>query len=74
MSSARGDQKPCIRDGCSGTMQFGREPLPPRPAERASEGERGWVCSERPEHFQRAVSTPEPQWHRGAADVHASHR
>jgi hypothetical protein len=54
MSAARGDRKPCIRTACPGTMQFGREPSPRGPAMTAEDGERGWVCSEKAEHFQRA--------------------
>jgi hypothetical protein len=54
MSAARGDRKPCIRTACPGTMQFDREPLPNGPATRAADGERGWVCSENVDHFQRA--------------------
>lgn len=54
MAAARGDRRPCTRTGCSGTMQFGREPLPPGPTTRAVEGERGWNCSADSGHFQRA--------------------
>jgi hypothetical protein len=32
-------------------MQFGREPLPPGPTMRA-DGQRGWICSAKAEHFQ----------------------
>ena len=53
MSAARGDTKPCTRVGCSGTMQFGREPLLQGPAMRVADGERGWVCSDKAAHFQR---------------------
>ena len=53
MSAARGDRKPCTRTACSGTMQFGREPVSGGPATRATDGERGWVCSEQAAHFQR---------------------
>lgn len=53
MSSARGDRKPCTRAGCSGTMQFGREPLRRTSAIMPADGERGWVCSTAPGHFQR---------------------
>ncbi len=62
MSAARGDRKPCTRTGCPGTMQFGREPLPARPAMTTVDGERGWVCSEKAEHFQLTSerSTSEP--------------
>jgi hypothetical protein len=52
MSAARGDRKPCTRSGCSGTMQFGREPLPKTPEMMTADGERGWVCKDAPEHFQ----------------------
>jgi len=52
MSAARGDRKPCTRQGCLGTMQFGRERLPHGPTLRATDGERGWICSEKAEHFQ----------------------
>ena len=61
MSAARGDRKPCTRDGCSGTMQFGREPLPTRPTMRAADGERGWICSEKAEHFQLAGEAASPR-------------
>ena len=52
MSAARGDRKPCTRNGCLGTMQFGREPLPQSPTMRAADGRRGWICSAIAEHFQ----------------------
>jgi hypothetical protein len=58
MSAARGDRKPCTRTGCPGTMQFGREPLPARPTMTTVDGERGWVCSEKTEHFQLASARP----------------
>lgn len=54
MAAARGDRKPCTRNGCLGTMQFGREPLPHGPTMNATDGERGWICSEKAEHFQLA--------------------
>lgn len=60
MSAARGDQRPCTRTGCSGTMQFGREPLPKGPTMRAVDGERGWVCSEKAGHFQRESEVAAP--------------
>jgi hypothetical protein len=43
-------------------MQFGREPLPARPTMTTVDGERGWVCSEKAEHFQLASerSTSDP--------------
>ena len=53
MSAARGDTKPCTRVGCSGTMQFGREPLLKGPAMTAADGERGWNCNEQGGHFER---------------------
>ena len=52
MAAARGDRKPCTRNGCLGTMQFGREPLPQGPTMRAADGQRGWICSAKAEHFQ----------------------
>ena len=55
MASARGDRKPCTRPDCPGTMQFGREQLPQVPPAQPLDGERGWICSERPEHFQSAL-------------------
>ena len=71
MSPARGDRKPCSHADCSGTMQFGREPLP-KTSNLTAEAERGWVCSQEPEHFQRAredqrqkpadTNTVEPDW------------
>jgi hypothetical protein len=60
MTAARGDQKPCTRTGCPGTMQFGREPLPKGPTTGAPDGERGWVCSEKPSHFQREFEPTAP--------------
>ena len=35
-------------------MQFGREPLPKTPEMMTADGERGWVCSNYPGHFQLA--------------------
>ncbi len=62
MASARGDRKPCTHAECSGTMQFGREPLPLRAFAMTVDGERGWVCSEDPRHFQLATAErPRPQ-------------
>ena len=48
MASARGDSKPCTHTECSGTMQFGRQPLVQVPP---VDGERGWVCSQNAGHF-----------------------
>jgi hypothetical protein len=61
MASARGDRKPCTHAECSGTMQFGREPLPTRAYVMTVDGDRGWVCSENPGHFQRAAERPRPE-------------
>jgi hypothetical protein len=61
MSAARGDRKPCTRNGCPGTMQFGREPLPHGPTMRATDGERGWNCSKSAEHFQLASEQLSPE-------------
>lgn len=71
MAAARGDQKPCTHSECSGTMQFGRELLPQTSA-TTIDGERGWVCSATPGHFQPAsgrrpaeaarYSTPDARW------------
>ena len=54
MSAARGDRKPCTRTPCAGTMQFSREPLPLPASGVSVDGQRGWVCSESPGHFQAA--------------------
>ena len=48
----RGDRKPCTHEECAGTMQFGREPLRQVAPATSGDGERGWVCSENPSHFQ----------------------
>jgi hypothetical protein len=61
MTSARGDRKPCTHAECSGTMQFGREPLPETALAMTAEGEPGWVCSETPGHFQLAAERPRPE-------------
>jgi hypothetical protein len=58
MSSARGDRKPCTHAECPGTMQFGREPRTTASSLITADGERGWVCSETPEHFQLASEHP----------------
>jgi hypothetical protein len=54
MSAARGDRKPCTHSGCSGTMQFGREPRPRTAAMITADGAPGWVCSTHASHFQLA--------------------
>jgi hypothetical protein len=61
MVSARGDRKPCTHAGCSGIMQFGREPLLQAYAAMTADGERGWVCSESPGHFQFASERARPR-------------
>jgi len=60
MGAARGDCKPCTRRDCSGTMQFGRQPPMSQPSASTSGGERGWVCSESPGHFQHASDGARP--------------
>ena len=67
MASARGDRKPCTHAECAGTMQFGREPLRQVAPATSGDGERGWVCSENPGHFQLAAeraarSAPHARW------------
>ena len=72
MASARGDRKPCTHAACAGTMQFGREPLRQVAPATSGDGERGWVCSENPGHFQlaserarreaAAMSGPQARW------------
>lgn len=49
--AARGDRKPCTHAECAGTMQFSREPLPHTSSAMSVEGERGWACTDNPEHF-----------------------
>jgi hypothetical protein len=61
MASARGDRKPCTVAECSGTMQFGREPLLQVPPGMPPDGERGWACSENPAHFQFASAREQPE-------------
>jgi hypothetical protein len=53
-------------------MQFGREPLRQVAPAMSGDGERGWVCSENPSHFQLAAErarreavasrAPEARW------------
>ena len=52
MTPARGDQNPCTHAECPGTMQYGRQPLTQTSPTVTVDGERGWVCSESPGHFQ----------------------
>jgi hypothetical protein len=54
MAAARGDSKPCMHAECAGTMHFSREPLRQVATTLSGDGERGWVCSEKPSHFQLA--------------------
>jgi hypothetical protein len=60
MASARGDRKPCTHAECSGTMQFGREPLLQVPPGMPPHGERGWACDESPAHFQFSSEGEQP--------------
>lgn len=69
MASARGDRKPCTHAECSGTMQFGREPLRQTAFTMTADGERGWVCSENPGHFQLAAERPGAETALSAAHV-----
>jgi hypothetical protein len=58
MTSERGDRKPCTHAGCTGTMQYSREPLTQGSSLMSAEGEFGWVCSEDPGHFQFPSERP----------------
>lgn len=58
MTSARGDQKPCTHAGCSGTMQYSRQPLPQALSQTTTGGEFGWACSHVPAHFQFPSERP----------------
>ena len=51
MTASRGDTKPCIYTGCSGTMQYARGEAQ-RPEERV-----GWMCSASRKHVQRPAET-----------------
>jgi hypothetical protein len=72
MAAARGDRKPCTHAACAGIMQFGRKPLRQAAPGMSGDGERGWVCSETPGHFQLpaerarrevvASSAPQARW------------
>ena len=55
MTPARGDTRPCVKAGCDGLMQFGREPLA-LPNDGRSSGAPGWVCSGNPAHFTRTIA------------------
>ena len=50
MTVTRGDRKPCIYSGCSGTMQFARQ--------ATGREAQGWVCSTTANHFHRPLGTP----------------
>ena len=59
MTASRGDRKACTHADCAGTMQFGRELLAtPSSSRTKHEGDRGWVCSVEPRHFERASHQP----------------
>ena len=49
--AARGDTRPCSRDGCEGLMQYGREPERAGSVMDPAAGILGWVCNRTPEHF-----------------------
>jgi hypothetical protein len=55
ITAARGDTRPCVREGCVGMMQFGREPVQSIGAVTTFAGVRGWVCSMTPEHFTATI-------------------
>ena len=57
-TAARGDTRPCTREGCTGTMQYGREPERAGSTVKTSAGIPGWVCSQAPEHFSTSISEP----------------
>jgi hypothetical protein len=61
MPPARGDRKACTHRACAGTMQFGREPRLQTHSAMSGDGERGWVCSENPRHFQLASESARPK-------------
>jgi len=60
MAPARGDRRPCTHTDCSGTMRFGREPLPTPLSMKPAEGERGWVCSDTAAHFRPVFERGQP--------------
>jgi hypothetical protein len=67
MPPARGDRKPCTRTACSGTMQFGREPLLQTSSAMRPDTKLGWICSENPSHFALAsaldvTAAPRARW------------
>ena len=59
MQPARGDRRPCVCAGCTGTMQFGRESDNQHGQGEvavtrgvSSQDATGWVCSADPTHFR----------------------
>ena len=42
-------------------MHFSREPLRQVATTLSGDGERGWVCSEHPEHFRSASESVRPE-------------
>ena len=57
--SSRGDRKPCSAAQCTGTMQFGRAPIPTASGGFAAAGERAWICSDDASHVRLASDLPE---------------
>ena len=51
---ARGDTRPCMRAGCSGQMQYGREPI--RIGGTVSTDMHGWACAADATHFMTAAA------------------
>jgi hypothetical protein len=80
MTSARGDQKPCTHAGCSGTMQYTRQPLPQASSMASTGGEFGWACGVDPAHFQFPSERPPSEESPGSVsnmqpgDILISHR
>ena len=56
-SAARGDTRPCIKDGCQGQMQFGRRPSVSATGAAVNTGDPGWVCSASPAHFTPTIES-----------------
>ncbi len=63
MSAARGDRRPCLFEGCSGEMQYGRRSDQDGEAAHAPGAPRdereGWLCSQSVEHFIGSLSAAE---------------
>ena len=55
MSAARGDRRPCLVEGCSGEMQYGRPSDRERGAAPSATGPRDddqrWICEVSAAHF-----------------------